>query len=66
MRMGTMVDVEETISVAEAAERLGISGEDAYMLVFSKKLRSIEAPSGRRLIPVDAVDEWLRTHPVSA
>ena len=61
-----MVDVEDTISVAEAAERLGISGEDVYMLVFSKQLPSVEAPSGRRLVPVTAVNGWLRTHPVSA
>ena len=61
-----MVDVDQTMSVADAAERLGISVQDAYTLVFSKQLKSVEAPSGRRLIPVHVVDEWLRTHPVSA
>ena len=61
-----MGDMEQTMSVAEAAERLGVSIQDAYTLVFSKELKSVEAPSGRRLIPVDVVEEWLQTHPVSA
>jgi hypothetical protein len=65
-RMGTMAEMPETVSVAEAAERLRIRGERAYMLVFSRQLRSVEAPSGRRLVPVDAIDEWRRAHPVSA
>jgi hypothetical protein len=64
--IGTMVEVEQTMSVAEAAERLGISVQDAYLLVFSKQLKSVEAPSGRRLIPVHVIEEWLRTHQVSA
>jgi excisionase family DNA binding protein len=64
--MDTMRGVEQTMSVAEAAERLGVSIQDAYTLVFSKQLKSVEAPSGRRLIPILVVEEWLKTHPVSA
>jgi len=57
-----MRDIEDTMSVAEAAERLGITTSEAYMLVFSKELKSVEAPSGRRLIPLAVVDQWLRSH----
>jgi excisionase family DNA binding protein len=64
--MDTVGDVEPIMSVAKAAERLGVSVQDAYTLVFSKQLTSVEAPSGRRLIPVHVVEEWLKTHPVSA
>ena len=60
--MGTMSDVdpEGTVSVARAAELLGMSLDEAYELVFSKRLPTIEAPSGRRVVPLAVVEEWLR------
>ena len=56
---------EQTISVSEAAERLGISTEEAYELVFARKLRTVETETGRRVVPVEALDQ-VRTRPESA
>jgi excisionase family DNA binding protein len=56
-----MTDVAELLSVSEAAHRLGISVEDCYDLVFSRTLRSVPAPTGRRRVPADAVRERLVT-----
>jgi hypothetical protein len=66
MRVVTMSDVEDTVSVAAAARRLGLTTEEAYSLVFSKQLESVEAASGRRLVPISAIEHWQATHPVSA
>lgn len=53
-----MPDVtEQTISVTEAAERLGITTAAAYDLVFAGKLRTVESPTGRRVVPLDALPE---------
>lgn len=60
-----MADVEETVSIAEAARRLGLTTEEAYAVVFSKQLKSVETASGRRVIPVAAIKRWQGTHPVS-
>jgi hypothetical protein len=60
-----MTDVEETMSVAEAARRLGMTTHDAYTLVLSRRLESVESPSGRRVIPISAVERWRATRPVS-
>jgi excisionase family DNA binding protein len=63
--MVTMSDVEETLSVAEAARRLRLTTEETYRLVFSKRLPTVEAASGRRLVPVSAIERWQQEHPVS-
>lgn len=47
----------QTISVTEAAERLGITTEEAYDLVFARSLRTVESPTGRRVVPIEALDE---------
>ena len=60
------MDPEGTMSVAKAAQLLGMSLDDAYDLVFRKRLRTVEAPSGRRVVPVSVVEAWLREHPVPA
>lgn len=53
-----MADVmEQTISVPEAAERLGITTAEAYDLVFARKLRTVESSTGRRVVPLDALHE---------
>ena len=49
--------MEETISVTEAAQRLGITTGEAYQLVFARTLRTVEGPTGRRLVPLDALAE---------
>jgi hypothetical protein len=66
MRTDTMIDVEDTVSVAEAARRLGVTTEEAYSLVFAKQLESVEAASGRRVVPTSAIDRWRAAHPISA
>lgn len=49
--------MEQTISVTEAAQRLGITTAEAYQLVFARTLRTVEGPTGRRLVPLDALSE---------
>jgi hypothetical protein len=49
--------MEQTISVTEAAERLGITTAEAYDLVFARKLRTVESPTGRRVVPIEALKE---------
>jgi hypothetical protein len=53
-------DPEGTISVTEAAEILGLTGSEAYLLVFRRKLKTVAAPSGRRVVPLEVIDEWKR------
>jgi hypothetical protein len=56
------LDPEGTVSVAIAAEILGITTREAVDLVFSRKLRTVEAPSGRRVVPLEVIEEWKREH----
>jgi hypothetical protein len=62
----TDVDPEGTVSVAKAAKLLGMTVEEAYDLVFQGELATVEAPSGRRVVPVSVVEEWQRNHPIHA
>lgn len=58
MRMAGMADMaEQTISVPEAAERLGITTAEAYELAFARQLRTVKSPTGRRVVPLEALDE---------
>ena len=51
-RMARMAHVtEQMISVPEAAERLGITPAQAYELVFARQLRTVDSPTGRRVVP---------------
>jgi excisionase family DNA binding protein len=52
----------DPVSVAEAARLLGTTIAQAYDLVFTRQLRSVEAPSGRRLVPRAAIDAWKAAH----
>ncbi len=54
------LDPEGTLSVTEAAEILGMTAREAYDLVFRRQLRTVEAPSGRRVVPLEAIDAWRR------
>lgn len=54
--VGTMASMGELLSVAEAARRLEISLDKAYDLVFARDLPTVEGPTGRRLVPAEAVD----------
>ena len=49
---------EDVVSVAEAARLLGMTIDEVYDLVFTRRLASVEAPSGRRLVPRAAIDAW--------
>jgi excisionase family DNA binding protein len=49
---------EDVVSVAEAARLLGMTVDEVYELVFTRRLKSVEAPSGRRLVPRAAIDAW--------
>jgi hypothetical protein len=60
------VDPKGTVSVGKAAELLGLTIAEAYDLVFTKHLRTVEAPSGRRVVPLDTIEAWKREHAVSA
>jgi hypothetical protein len=60
------MDQEGTVSVAKAAKLLGVTTKEAYDLVFSKRLATVEAPSGRRVVPLGAIGAWKREHPIHA
>ena len=60
------MDPEGTVSVARAAKMLGMRLDDVYDLVFQKRLATVEAPSGRRVVPITVVEDWKREHPVHA
>jgi excisionase family DNA binding protein len=50
---------EQTISVTEAAQRLGITTEEAYDLVFARRLRTVGTSTGRRVVPLEALDQLM-------
>ena len=60
------VDPEGTVSVAKAAKLLRMTIEEAYDLVLQQRLATVEAPSGRRVVPVSVIEEWQRDHPIHA
>jgi len=49
---------DDVVSVAKAAKLLGMTTAEAYDLVFTRQLKSVEAPRGRRLVPLSAIDDW--------
>jgi hypothetical protein len=63
-----MADVipDGTVSVSEAATMLGMTTSEAYDLVWRKRLKTIEAPGGRRVVPLAAIEEWQTEHQASA
>ena len=60
---GDHVDVHEpiAISVAEAAERIGVSRAALYPLVMSGDIPSIKIGK-RRLVPISALRGWVEQH----
>lgn len=48
----------ETVSMPEAARRLGLTMAEVWDLVMDRELRSVAAPSGRRIIPLDALEDY--------
>ena len=59
----SMTSVEsDAVSVAEAARLLGMTTRETYDLVFTRQLKSVAAPSGRRVIPRAAIGDWKRQH----
>ncbi len=61
-----MSAVEETLSVPEAARRLGLTTGETLTLVFSKELESVEAPTGRRIVPISAIERHRASHQARA
>ena len=51
---------EDPVAVWKAAELLDMTIAAVYDLVFSRQLASVEAPSGRRLVPRAAIEAWKR------
>ena len=61
----TTVD-DDVVSVAKAARLLGMTTAEAYDLVFTRQLKSVAAPSGRRLVPRSAIEDWKQQHTSAA
>ncbi len=55
-----MAEVDDLVSVAEAARRLGITIEQAYDLVFSGSLQTVASETGRRLVAAEAIEQRSR------
>jgi hypothetical protein len=47
----------------ELSEEIVVPLDD---LVFQQQLATVEAPSGRRVVPVSVIEEWRRDHPIHA
>jgi hypothetical protein len=54
------LDPEGTVSVTEAAAFLGMTGAEAYELVFRGALKTVATPSGRRVVPLEVIRAWKR------
>lgn len=50
--------MQEPISVSEAADRLGITTAEAYELVFARELPTVESRTGRRVVPIEALEKY--------
>jgi hypothetical protein len=62
----TVSDVEETLRVPESGRRLGLTTGETLTLAFLKELESIEAPRGRRIVPISAIERYRASHPTPA
>lgn len=51
----------DPLSVTEAADVLGLDPAEVYRLVLARRLRSVAAPNGRRLVPRDALEEFVHS-----
>jgi hypothetical protein len=60
--VGSGLDPEGTVSVAIAARELGITTREAVDLVFTRQLKTVAAPSGRRVVPLEVIEAWKREH----
>jgi len=58
-----MSDPPGTVGLLEAARQLGVTFEEVFALVCSRRLKSVEASTGRRLVPVSVLDAWKAAHP---
>jgi len=60
--MSSLVTVpdEEVLSLTQAADELGIPGEEVLDLVFRRELGFTARPKGRIRIPRPALDEYKR------
>jgi len=56
------MDPEGTVSVARAAEMLGMTIDEAYDLVLRRQIDTVEAPTGRRVVPIAVIEQWEREH----
>lgn len=54
------------VSFTEAAERLGVSFNEAFADVITRRLRVVHNPNGRPLVPMQAIEERLRDRADSA
>jgi hypothetical protein len=54
------------VSVAEAGRLLGMTTAQVVDLVFTRQLKSVPAPSGRRLVPRSAIEDWKSQHSSAA
>jgi hypothetical protein len=57
---------DDEVSVAEAGRLLGMTTRDVVDLVFTRQLKSVPAPSGRRLVPRSAIEDWKNQHTSAA
>ena len=58
--------MERALSPRKFADRLGISAEAALDLMLTGEIRTVRDKYGVDLVPVDAIDEYRRTHSLAA
>lgn len=50
----------DPVSILEAAELLGRPYNEVFREVFERRLKTVAAPSGRRMVPRSVIEERLR------
>jgi hypothetical protein len=56
----------DVVSIGRAAELLDMTTREVVDLVFTRQLKSVPAPSGRRLVPLSAIEGWKKQHTSAA
>lgn len=56
----------DVVSIGRAAELLDMTTREVVDLVFTRQLKSVAAPSGRRLVPRSAIADWKKQHTSAA
>jgi hypothetical protein len=61
-----VIEDQELVSVPKAARLLDLPGNEVYMLIFRGELEARPTLERGVLVPLPAIEQWLRDHPHAA